>query len=128
MKEKQSMNHKKMQLSLLLLVAFAGSAWATPPGVQTFTGEITDTICARYKGHAHMMEELKSMGKEKKTCIKHCMEQLGASYVLYDEAKQTTYEITDQDKIAAFAGQKVRVSGTLQKNKKIEVTDIHRAD
>jgi hypothetical protein len=125
------MKLKKMQLPLLLSLVLVGTAWTAPPpdaqGVQTFTGEVTDTICARYKGHAHMMEELKSMGNDKRTCIKHCMEQLGASYVLYDEGKQTTYEVADQDKIAAFAGHKVRVSGTLQK-KKIEITDIHRAD
>jgi hypothetical protein len=126
------MKLKKMQLPVLLLLTFAGTAWTMPPrdaqGAQTFTGEITDTICARYKGHAHMMEELKTMGNDKKTCIKKCIEQLGAHYVFYDDGKQTTYEITDQDKIAAFAGHKVRVSGTLQKNKKIEVSDVHRAD
>jgi hypothetical protein len=126
------MIYKKMQLPALLLLAIAGTAWTTASpdaqSVQTFTGEITDTICARYKGHAHMIAELKSMGNDKKTCIKHCLEQLGASYVFFDDGKQIMYEIADQDKVAAFAGHKVRVSGTLQKNKKIEITDIHKAD
>jgi hypothetical protein len=126
------MKYQAMWIRLLSLALLSGTGWTMPSGdaqpSQIFTGEITDTICARYKGHKHMMEELKSMGGDKKICIQRCREQLGASYVLYDEGKQITYEITNQSKIAPFAGQRVRVAGTLEKNKKIEVTDVRRAD
>jgi hypothetical protein len=119
-------------IRLLLLASLSGIGWTLPPADaqpnQVFTGEITDTICARYKGHKHMMDELKSMGGDKKSCIQHCREQLGASLVLYDEAKQMTYELANQDKVAPFAGQKVRVTGKLEKNKKIDVTDLQRAN
>jgi hypothetical protein len=125
------MKRKTIWVRLLPLVLLAGTGWTMPPrdtpGSQVFTGEVMDTICARYKGHQHMMEELKSMGDTKQSCIKHCIEQLGASYVLYDAGKQATYEIANQDKITPFAGKRVRVTGTLQK-KKINVTSVQTAD
>jgi hypothetical protein len=129
-KSEQFMKRKTIWVRLLLLVLLAGTGWTMPPkdtaASQVFTGEVMDTICARYKGHQHMMEELKSMGDTKQSCIKHCIEQLGASYVLYDPEKQVAYEIANQDKIAPYAGKRVRVSGTLQK-KKINVTSIQTA-
>jgi hypothetical protein len=116
----------------LLLAVLATAGWTTTPGgsegAQVFTGEISDTICAHYKGHKHMMEEVKGMGNDKKACIAHCREQLGASYVLYDPAKDITYQIADQDKVAAFSGQKVRISGTADKNKKLKVTRVEAAN
>jgi hypothetical protein len=47
---------------------------------------------------------------------------------LYDPAKDITYQIADQDKVAAFSGQKVRISGTADKNKKLKVTRVEAAN
>ena len=49
----------------------------------------------------------------------------GASFVLYSPIAQTVYQLDDQKKPAEFAGQKVRIIGTLDKTTKvIHVTEI----
>jgi hypothetical protein len=93
---------------------------------QTFTGEIMDSLCAKDGTHQEMMEQMKSMGNDKKTCAMKCA-QLGSKYVLYDSAKKTIYNLDDQDKAEGFAGRNVRVSGTIQKNK-IKVEGIEAAE
>ncbi len=72
-----------------------------------------------------MMEDMKSMGRDKKTCTVKCI-QLGAKYVLYDARTHTTYALDNQDQAEAFAGQTVRVLGALEKNK-IKVGSIEPA-
>jgi len=107
----------------------AGSLLAGQPdanGASSFTGEIMDSLCAKNGSHDQMMQDMKSMGHDKASCAVQCV-RLGAKYVLYDPAKRTVYQLDDQDKAAEFAGQKVRVSGTLQKTK-IKVADIGRAN
>lgn len=89
---------------------------------QIFSGEIMDSLCAKDGSHEKMMDEMKSMGRDKNTCTTKCA-QLGAKYVLFDADKKTIYGLDDQDKAAAFAGQRVRVQGTLAKNK-IKVDNI----
>jgi hypothetical protein len=119
----------------IILTVCLGLLLATPlmqvqakeqPGkdnAQTFSGEIMDSLCAKDGSHEKMMDEMKSMGRDKKTCAMKCV-QLGAKYVLFDASKKTIYGLDDQDKAEAFAGQTVRVQGTLQKNKiKVESID-----
>jgi hypothetical protein len=49
----------------------------------------------------------------------------GASFVLYNSADKSIYQLDDQKKPQEFAGQKVKVTGTLIKaTKTIHVTDI----
>jgi hypothetical protein len=62
-----------------------------------------------------MMNENKTMGREKQTCAQKCV-QIGAKYVLLDASKGTVYQLDDQAKAAAFAGLEVRVVGTLENN------------
>ncbi len=85
-----------------------------------------DSLCAKEGTHEKMMGEMKSMGRDKNTCAVKCA-QLGAKYVLYDATKKEIYSLDDQDKAEAFAGRRVRVSGTLQKNK-IKIEDIKGLD
>jgi hypothetical protein len=115
--------------TLLGTMLIAGSLSATQSDANvgsTFTGEIMDSLCAKDGSHDKMMQEMKSMGHDKKDCSAKCI-QLGAKYVLYDSSKQAIYELDDQDKAGEFAGHKVRVSGTLEK-KKIKVSNIVAAD
>ena len=115
-----------MLLSMWLL---ASAMWAAPTGQadsQAFTGEIMDSLCAKDGTHDKMMDQMKSMGRDKATCTQKCI-QLGAKYVLFDSAKKTVYTLDDQDKAAAFAGRKVQVKGTIDK-KKIKVASIDVAD
>jgi hypothetical protein len=97
---------------------FALQLWAgqvNQSGQQVFTGEITDTFCAKNKSHEEMMNEMKSMGRDKQTCTQKCA-QIGGRYVLYNPAKKEVYTLDDQGKAAAFAGLDVRVVGTLENN------------
>jgi len=60
----------------------------------------------------------------KKTCSDICI-QMGAKYVLYDAAAKKTYQLDDQGKVKQFAGQNVKVTGTLDKTgEKIHVTSV----
>ena len=66
-------------------------------------------------------------GKEAKACTLACVSG-GASFVLYSPVTQAVYQLDDQKKPAEFAGQKVKVVGTLDKTTKtIHVTDVKAA-
>jgi hypothetical protein len=101
----------------MLLVAASLSA---AQGKQTFTGIITDDMCADGT-HAHM-----KMGPTDAECAKACVALHGAAYVLWD-GKQA-YVLSDQKTPESFAAQKVRVTGTLDpKTRTIQVTTIAAA-
>ena len=76
----------------------------------TFTGEVMDSACARAGSHDAMMK--KSGAADAKDCTQKCV-QAGASYVLYDATNKTAYQFDDQKKAADFAGQTVKVIGTV---------------
>ncbi|HVR22189.1 MAG TPA: DUF5818 domain-containing protein [Candidatus Polarisedimenticolia bacterium] len=113
------MKSRFVRVSLLLSTGLiAVQLWAgqlNQSGQQVFSGEVTDTFCAPKKSHEEMMNENKTMGRDKQTCAQKCA-QMGAKYVLLDTSKGTVYELDDQGKAAAFAGQEVRVVGTLENN------------
>lgn len=116
-------------LAVMLVMMPVGPTWAGQSdegGLQTFSGEVMDDLCAKDKSHAKMMEEMKSMGNDPVVCSKKCV-QLGAKYVLYDRQKDVIYPLADQDKAEEFAGHKVRISGTIEK-KKIKIVKIESAD
>lgn len=108
-----------MEKYLYLALAFflgAGLAVAEPKGGQkSFVGNISDSMC----GAKHMMP-----GKSDKECTIECVKG-GAKYVLSD-AKGKVYDLSDQDKVKDFAGQKVKIAGTL-KEKTIEVASVEPA-
>lgn len=124
------MPKKRWAFSIPFSMWFLASVmWAGPTGQsdsQVFTGEIMDSVCAKDGTHDKMMDEMKSMGRDKVTCTQKCI-QLGGKYVLFDPAKGTVFVLDDQDKAATFAGRKVQVKGTMEK-KKIKVSDIEAAD
>jgi len=116
-------------LSLIATMLVAGSlhaAQSDSSSISTLTGEIMDSLCAKAGSHDKMMQDMKSMGHDKSSCVAQCI-RLGAKYVLYDSAKRAVYQLDDQEKAADFAGHKVRVSGTIEKNK-IKIVEITRAD
>jgi len=100
----------------LLLVAVL-SATQQPA---TFTGVITDDMCA-VSGHSQMQ-----MGPTDADCTRACVSAHGAQYVLYDG--KNVYALSDQKTPDTFAGQPVRVVGTLDvKMKTIHVDSIAAA-
>lgn len=84
---------------------------------QTFTGTVTDDVCAR-ADHSQMR-----MGPTDAECAAACIEAHGAVYVLYDG--DSAYTLSDQRAAEKFAAKKVRVVGTLDsKTKTIHVESI----
>ena len=87
---------------------------------QTFTGEIMDLQCSLLGGHAAMMKQ----GESPKDCSVRCV-SMGGKYVLVDAAAKMVYQLDDQKKPVAFAGAKVKVTGTYDTSTKtIHVASI----
>jgi hypothetical protein len=109
---------KPLIFSILALAALA--ALAAAQGKRTFTGAITDSMCA-YADHSHMR-----MGDTDAECTIACVREHDAAYVLSDGKE--VYTLSDQQTPEKFAGKKVTVTGTLDpKTKKIQVDSITAA-
>ena len=104
-------------MKLFTLGGLLAFALAQSPGTQTFTGTVTDNECAD-ANHALM-----HMGDTDPECVQACVDDHGATYLLYDG--KISYQLSDQKAPVAFAGKKVTVTGTLeQKTKTIRVQSI----
>ena len=88
-----------------LLTLFAGTAMASAAAPKTFTGVITDAMC----GKDHSMMNIKPDSK----CVLECVKS-GSKYALLEGTN--VYELSDQKTPEKFAGQKVKVTGTLNGN------------
>ena len=97
----------------LLLTAPLSTLQGRSGSTNTFRGEVMDTFCAQKGSHDEMMAKMSTMGRDKETCAKQCT-KIGGKYVLYDEAQKRVYKLDNQAKAEAFAGKRVRVSGTLE--------------
>jgi hypothetical protein len=118
-------NHKKsedetMKVRILLPVLFAGLAVANlaqAAKMETFTGEISDTMC----GTKHMMAS-------RAECTRACV-QKGSSYALVAGDKIYTLKTDDKatlDQLSSLAGEKAKVTGTAHADT-IEVKKISTA-
>jgi hypothetical protein len=111
------------------LVASIGACLLLAPGFAaakdtTFKGEIMDEACAKDGGHESMFKKMGT--NDPKVCTEACIKG-GSKYVLFN-ADKTFYQLSDQKKPASFAGQKVEVTGTLDKaTKTVHVTSIKAA-
>src|ERR1041384_3486738 len=105
------------RLGVLVLAVAAVSAAQSP---RTFTGVITDSMCAT-GDHSQMR-----MGPTDAECTAACIDEHGATYVLYDG--KNGYELSDQKTPQKFAGKRVTIAGTLDaKRKTIQVRSITAA-
>jgi len=103
-----------------LAIGLALSTLSAVPATQTFTGIVTDEMCA-LAGHASMR-----MGPTDADCVRACVTSHGASYVLLDG--KNVYVLSDQKTPDQWAGQKVRVVGTLDaKTKVLQVQSMSAA-
>ena len=110
--------------AILLLATLVFAA----PKEKTYSGEIMDSQCAMNASHAQMLKK-EGMGDKdpndpmaKAMCTKNCI-KMGGKYVLYDSASKKVYQLDDQTKPEQFAGQNVKVTGTLN-NDTIHVSNI----
>ena len=107
-------------MTLLILSLLAVAALSAAQGKQTFTGTITDSVCAN-ADHSQMR-----MGPTDAECTLACISAHGAMYVLYDGKE--VYTLSDQQTPEKFAAQKVRIIGTLDaKTKTIHVDSMSAA-
>ena len=110
---------KKLASSLSAILLLAGLSVVLPENANAanFKGENMDSPCAAMGSHE------KGFGMTHTTtakeCTLACVKMMNGKFTLYDAAKKTAYEFDDQGKAEPFAGQKVTVSGTLDKNTKI---------
>ena len=104
----------------LILSVLAVAALSQAQGKQTFTGIITDSMCAK-ADHSRMR-----MGPTDAECTLACVSAHDASFVLYDG--KDSYTLSDQRTPEKFAAQRVRVVGALDaKTKTIQVDSISAA-
>ncbi|HEV2489602.1 MAG TPA: DUF5818 domain-containing protein [Candidatus Acidoferrales bacterium] len=104
-----------MFCGLLVAGSFALAA-QQKTSAKEFYGKISDDMC----GLKH------TMGGSDKECTESCVKG-GSKYVLADEKNQMVYQLSDQEKPKAFAGEEVKVTGTL-KGDTITVTSIAAAE
>lgn len=76
--------------------------------------------------HTQMMNGMSSMGPDKESCTRQCI-RLGVAYMLYDPGARTIYHLDQPAKAEPFAGQKVRIAGTLD-NHTIKISTIEAAN
>lgn len=113
-----------------LIMTAAVGAMLLVPGFASakdsmFRGEIMDSACAKMGSHEMMMK--KEGLKDAKSCSQACV-KMGSKYVLYNPATKRIYQLDDQAKAEQLAGEKVTVTGTLDKaTRTIHVTDIQGA-
>jgi hypothetical protein len=114
--------------SWLLVAVLMAHAGDEKP--QIFHGEIGDTQCAfnvhsMTRSHTEMLKS-KKMGGTPGACASNCVQYLGGDFVL--SSKNEVYRLDNQEKVHLFAGQKVRITGTLEpKSKTIHVLGIEPA-
>ena len=108
--------------SLVLVLCSIGFTAAKD---MTYSGEIMDSQCAKMGSHEMMMKK-EGIATEKQ-CTLGCI-KMGGKFVLFNPTTKSVYQLDDQEKPMQFAGEKVKVMGTLDKaTKTIHVTDIKGA-
>jgi|SRR5580692_209360 hypothetical protein len=125
---------KRLAIGFALVLVAAGVSlrgFAKRPLKQTnntpmsFAGEVMDNECGVPQSHDAMMK--KEGFKNAKDCSLGCV-SAGGTFVLYAVANKTVYQLDDQEKPKAFAGQKVTIIGTYDgETKTIHVQSIQAA-
>jgi hypothetical protein len=112
---------KKVAVSIMATLVLATLSFGAPKE-STFTGEIMDSECAKVGSHEMMMK--KEGAKNATQCTLACV-KMGGKYVLVNAAEKTVYQLDDQKRPEQFAGEKVTVNGTYDKDTStIHVSDI----
>ena len=109
------MRLRKFRLTVLLFAAAMIVLAAAKP--QTFTGEVSDSMC----GAKHMMDN-------KAECTRTCVSK-GSNYALVVGDKVYTLNTTDKgalDKLNTLAGEQAKVTGTANGDA-IDVTKVAAA-
>jgi hypothetical protein len=113
---------KTVLISVALLAALSFMRPATSgAGETTFEGEIADSQCAMgvhslNRSHKEMIE-MGHAGSTAEDCARYCVHSRGGRYVLL--TKHEVFKIDNQQWAEKYAGQKVKLTGTLDPKTKI---------
>lgn len=124
----------KAFIALLLTYSlFAASVSLGQDLPKVYIGEISDSQCA-FKVHSNSgghIEMLQSgmWGNTPAECTRSCVNAMGGQYVLVTldskEHTRNVYSIQEQQKVANFAGKKVKITGVFDpKTKKLHILTI----
>ena len=105
---------KALKLTIFILAAIS---LASAGSAKYFYGEISDTQCAMNvhslsRSHAEMIKK-GTLGNDAASCARTCVRR-GGEWVL--RSGDVVYRLKNQSGVDAFAGQKVRVLGSLDPN------------
>lgn len=122
---------KRTQLTLwavALVCALGISPQIRGANEKTFKGEIADTQCALNvhslsQSHKEMIE-MKPEVKTNADCARYCVKERGGRFVL--QAADKVYKLDAQVLAEPWAGQRVRITGTL--DPKTNVITVHRME
>lgn len=104
---------KKLSLWTATLVIFAMLPALSFAKDHTYKGQIMDSACAKVGNHD---AGYKMTGTHTpKDCTIACV-NAGSKFVLYNPARKTAYVLDDQSQAKEFAGQNVKVEGTLDRS------------
>ena len=104
-----------MAIALVVGSQTSQAGQAGPGSVQVFVGTITDSSCAKSGPHAEHMNQTNRVERDKKSCVIRCVE-LGSKLVLLESGRQRVYQLDNPEKAVPFAGQRVRITGTIRRN------------
>ena len=99
----------------LLITMILGTPISYGAGDKTFTGEISDSQCAFGVHSLHRShDEMIAMGHAGSTpeeCTRYCVKNRGGRFVL--ETKHDVFKLDNQELAGKYAGQDVKLIGTL---------------
>ena len=111
------MNGKSQAVFLVAALTGIALTAAARPGQseKIFSGEIADSQCALNvhslsQSHREMMG-MKPDIRSHAECVRFCVQQRGGRYML--QTKSKVYKLDSQDLAEGWAGQKVKLTGTL---------------
>jgi hypothetical protein len=113
---------KTVLISVALLAALSFMRPATSvAGETTFEGEIADSQCAMgvhslNRSHKEMIE-MGHAGSTAEDCARYCVHNRGGRFVLL--TKHDVFKLDNQEWAEKYAGQKVKLTGTLDSKAKI---------
>ena len=119
---------KTLVLGLVASLALLGASTLAAQ-TQKITGEVMDSSCAKMGSHEAMEKQhnMPAGAASDKACTLACVKN-GAKLVVYDSSTKTAYELSDQKQAEKFAGEKVTVTGTVDRaNDTIQVAKIAKA-
>jgi hypothetical protein len=117
-------------IAMLITVTLAGAASAR----NVFSGEISDSQCAMNvhslsRSHEEMIKK-KTLGTDAPSCARACVRR-GGEWVL--RSGEEVYRLQNQEGVDEYAGQQVKVTGSLDPttktiaNERIEVVATQQA-